>query len=74
MKHNHKDKSHKMYVCDVIRREYSIKRRTGRRNAVNMVRLKVGRLSEFNSSPCFFIIIIEKARRLRYCKTLLELS
>jgi hypothetical protein len=26
-----------------------------------MVRIKVGRLSEFNSSPCFFIIIIEKA-------------
>ena len=33
----------------------------GRRNAVNMVKIKVGRLSEFNSSPCFFIIIIEKA-------------
>ena len=28
---------------------------------VNMVKIKVGRLSEFNSSPCFFIIIIEKA-------------
>ena len=40
----------------------------------SMIRITVGRLSEFNSSPCFFIIIIEKARRLRYCKTLLELS
>ena len=36
-----------MYVCDVIRRAYSIiTRRTGRRNAVNLVKIKVGRLSE----------------------------
>ena len=63
MKHNHhKDQSHKMYVCDVIRRAYSIKHaaRVGAM-AVNMVKIKVGRLSEFNSSPCFFIIIIDKA-------------